>query len=177
MLENLKSITEKITIINNNKLNKFNYSKYIPLLCVSPLITLFFAYNIGIMVLLIPIFCLILTLIISFTSFLEKTINYFNKKEFFKLLNKEEKKLLEKSKIDFSLFDIKETLFEIQKLCIDNVSSEKELKDILFFILNNNDKDEGIELKKKSCLIKIIEYIKENKYCNTSFIDLIYEKS
>lgn len=91
------------------------------------------------------------------------------KTELFRTLNKEEKKLLENKKIYYSLKYIDDTLLQIRNLCINEVSSEKELKDILLFILN----DENIEKKLK---IKIIESIEKNKYCNEKLIDIIYKE-
>ncbi len=169
MLEMLKSITAKITIINNKKYNSWLF--YFALLpCIS-----FFFMSDKIMAFLFSFLNFFLIFLIAASSNFPTFVDtYLNKKDLFKLLNNKEKELLNKSKIDFSLSDIKKTLFEIQKICIDNVCSEKELKDILIFIINNNEID--IDIDKKTYTVQIIEYIKESKYCNTALIDLIYKE-
>lgn len=167
MLDALKSITEKLNKVKNSKLTHVKLFILNISFCLLPFLLIFIMEFSILLIIIIPLLTSILCGILEATN-----IKYFFqyiivKTELFRNLNKEEKKLLEKKKIHYSLKYIDDTLLQIRNLCINEVSSEKELKEILLFILN----DENIEKKLK---IKIIETIEKNKYCNEKLIDIIY---
>lgn len=171
MVELLKSITEKIKIIKKNKLNKFHIKAMYCFIFSPYLLNFLIDTNKGIENLLIITFSIVMSLIcliiLCKRNIIAEIYSIVNKKKLFKIINEKERELLEQKKIDFSLFNIEETLFDIQTLCIDSIESEKELLEIVSFILSNTEYS-------KEYKIKTIKYVENNKYYNAKLIDLIY---
>lgn len=179
MLEMLKSITEKIKSQKNKKINELLSEKIdhttIDLILFTLLI-LFSANNtldyyylsnqseITFYFLLLAIFIGYGMLIFNFTK---KIINLFTKKKLFNILNKEEEDFFKKEKIEFKNGNFLNLLFNIQKICINNINSEKELKELIIFILNDTELDNSF---KKN----IMTEIKDNKYFNDKLVELLY---
>ena len=111
MLEVLKSITEKINIINNarerknSSIKKVLWFKYhvalVILLSTSPFMSLFFLKEKAVVILI--------NILFFFISYVSLSIGFY-KRLLFKLLNEKEKEILKKSRIDLTLLNKKNSM-------------------------------------------------------------------